>query len=726
MKAHSATDSREWAAEIAEKSEVPVERVEEILREQRIPDARVLTSRSKMRIDAVHFAGVKHLRDESGDHEESTTFEPFSFTHEFSQPVTAFATRGMNDAGKSSIINVVTWGLRGRSGLQNDVQSWIHQAAVQVTIGKERVVVLWSNLGGVPRGQVLVLASANVGWDAFDTEALAFYTGAMTDTVEVEEAGDDGISVVPQTTLDPELSRLMAADAIMVASFVDEASFESSMASVMMPRLGFETIEAWQRNSNASEDDDGNLIDHGWMLWSQALSITDPSVKVTLGETAVSALPLLQMYLGTTWGPSATASQARIGAIKSDLASLLRRKRNTDEKLREGIAEIERQIAVVEAEIASAPLLATLEEIDDALVEAARNAAAAAEVNLVVQESGAKLGHLLKVIERAEAEEAAIAEAAITQRFWHSLKPSCCPRCDATVDEARWKREQEGSCSLCDSPVEIFAGDGSDVKAVAVMLADSEEDPDELQEIRDRIAALRHTMSGADQEYDAALELKKAADLRVASGRADPRLAGVDPRLRRVLDLQLATLRGRLEERRNQTVDDLELGGQEETLVVLEAALKVAKKKRDEEQNEMLADVSARITTMGQALGIKQLESAKLQGNTHLPVVKGGAKSAFGTLTDGEKLRLKIALVIALLHVGTAAGVGRHPGVLLIDSLAREELNPNNAKTLLEELSKVAEENDLQIITSSAHGELVESALPPGATRLSNDDGLMW
>lgn len=54
----------------------------------------------------------------------------------------------------------------------------------------------------------------------------------------------------------------------------------------------------------------------------------------------------------------------------------------------------------------------------------------------------------------AEQDLAAVREAAVTKRFWHSLKPSCCPRCDAQVQQVQWERELEGACSRSNSPID--------------------------------------------------------------------------------------------------------------------------------------------------------------------------------------------------------------------------------------------------------------------------------
>ena len=89
-------------------------------------------------------------------------------------------------------------------------------------------------------------------------------------------------------------------------------------------------------------------------------------------------------------------------------------------------------------------------------------------------------------------------------------------------------------------------------------------------------------------------------------------------------------------------------------------------------------------------------------------------------------MRLKIALVIALLRVGTSAGVGRHPGLLLIDSLGREELNPDDLVTMLQELQQIALDAQLQIVATSAYGDILERALPENSLRLSGAGERLW
>jgi len=82
---------------------------------------------------------------------------------------------------------------------------------------------------------------------------------------------------------------------------------------------------------------------------------------------------------------------------------------------------------------------------------------------------------------------------------------------------------------------------------------------------------------------------------------------------------------------------------------------------------------------------------------------------------------MRIASVIALLRVGASRGVATHPGLLLIDSVAAEEVTEVPARTLIAEVRAVAEElPDLQVVLTTAQPELVDT-LP--ADHLITKDG---
>lgn len=739
----SPTDTHNWEDEIAAKAAVDVGRVNEVLSSGRIPGVRMLPAPRNLRVEAIHFAGVKNTSP--SDNDTVRVYTPYSFTHEFSPEITAFVSAGKNDAGKSSIINYLLWALRGQTDLQGDVRSWTHQVAALFTIDGQKILVAWAVRAGVPSGRILRLGTEQtINWVDVDLVALAAATTAAAAFREHEMLGDGDTSASgePGQAIANLVSSLQDAGAVSLGQFGDDNSFTAVVSDVMMTSLGFEAIEAWQRNPKGLDAEDGKVINHAWPLWSQALVITNPSIKSVLGETPLLATAILQTYLGASWGPATLATRTRKQEVEGQLAGL-RRRRSKDEQVRTvGVEALRAEESRIETELAAFPEESTAMSIDAVLIHALDTANALANSEQSVLNLAREYGRLEREHQDAEADELAIVEAGVTKRFWHSLKPSCCPRCDAAVSETRWKREQEGSCSICDSPIvePIYATqqspsadrtDGSEDgdRGILVVTADNDDDDDELDgvdEARARTASLARLVAMADQNHDKAVLERDLARSRHRDAIMAISANGGDPERRRDLERDLATIRGRLMEREGPTVTGDDFSDQEEQIRILGIAEKVATKRRDLEQQTLLDLVSGRVTVLGRHLGIDQLERATLKGNAHLPVVKGGKAENFGKLTEGERLRLKIAVAIGLLQVGSLAGVGRHPGLLIIDSLAREEVNPSNLETLLRELRDVAAEHGLQVITSSANGEIVRGVLTGAAIRHARDDGYMW
>lgn len=78
-----------------------------------------------------------------------------------------------------------------------------------------------------------------------------------------------------------------------------------------------------------------------------------------------------------------------------------------------------------------------------------------------------------------------------------------------------------------------------------------------------------------------------------------------------------------------------------------------------------------------------------------------------------------------MLRVGASRGVASHPGLLLIDSVAAEEVTAVPARALIAELHRITEElPDLQVILTTAQPDLVEGILPQDHIITSTDEHL--
>lgn len=677
---------------------------------------------------------------------------PFSFTHEFAPGLTAFGTRNVNDAGKTSLLEVVIWSLRGRCNLQGDVRQWINQASVEVTLAGDRILIGWTVTNGRPRGRVLLLNDTHrIDWPDVDKGALAHFR-ALADDRDSRRAEYQGSQTgirsdhetIGWTPLSHLLITLVTSGAVELAEFEGDTDFEAVMSALMLERLSFQRLPQWQRAPAAARVDntDGSLSEHGWAAWSQALVITNPAIKVPLGEELYVAARLLQVYLGTAWAAPAAVAAARKSQLENRLGVLRRRAADVSAARTNSLQALQVEARGLSAKLALMPepdAVAEAERLMTEIAEAAEEYAGAQEAYAA---AAAAYGATARLLESAEADEYALGQAAVTRRFWHSLQPSCCPRCDTAVDESQWRRESEGHCSLCGSDVDLTGEDKgaaglpeplSSQEADRLVRRGADVDLDELDDlsaVRLQVAQLRARVADEDGEMDVARAARDAGRIRLEAARQAGQAIDTEAaRTRRDVEIALARVEGQISERSQGGADGPDASILRETqqaLTVVTTAELLARRRRDSDQAQMLADVSAQVTDLGRRLGVAQLERATLRGNMHMPVVKGGQRHNFGNLTEGEVLRLKIALVIALLRVGTSAGVGRHPGLLLIDSLGREELNPDDLITMLQELQQIARDTPLQIVATSAYGDILERALPENSLRLSGAGERLW
>ncbi|PZE60345.1 MULTISPECIES: hypothetical protein [unclassified Curtobacterium] len=644
------------------------------------------------------------MKNRLASDEQTRELEPFSFTHTLTEPLTAFATRGRNDAGKSSVLEMILWAVRGVADVAVDVRAWTRHVLVALRVGEDDVLVAWTITGQEPAGLIITLPdSYDIDWAALDEQALK----------QMREDADGD----PQTEAwDDALNAVLAAGGVINARFSDAGTFQNAVSAFMSERLGFERLDVFRKNNNASDNADGGMVTHSWPLWSQALVIPKKTITTTLGSDPATAAFVMETYLGTTWGPAKAAAHARWMNLDAETASARRAFRRDDEQQRGASEALQQELNEAFAERAGLPELNAIDELDRASADLSSAASELADAEVRYADALALAARLRGEVAVAEADRVAIREAALTDKFWHALKPSCCPRCDAQVDAARWAREDDGQCSLCDSPLDLTAETATTV--VATVDDGSDDDStDEQHLVDDRVDRLVMSLTAADTDAESARSIRDELRGRVAELRTQITTHTVNPATVRALELRIATLQARIDERSKTVVRADDLARVDHMIAVLKATEKEAERLRGMERGDLLDAVSSHLVELGKRLGFRELEEATLKGNGHLPVVKGGERANFGDLTDGEKLRMKIAVVIALLRVGSRAGVGRHPGLLVIDSPASEEMDHDDVRQMMAELARIAEETGLQVIASSANAELMLDILKPAAVR---------
>jgi hypothetical protein len=729
----------EWATRVAQQAGIAdVDAVKDVLAEAGLTAGRPPTGQHSLKVEGVYFAGVKLVRPATageGDAQAASTERPtaesgpadaadlerlpFAFHYLFkaaNTPVTVFATDHKNDAGKSTILRVILWALRGTSHLQPDVRkAWLREAAVVLEVDNDRLLVQWRIHGGRPTGSIVALRpNAAIDWAALADDAL------LLAQAEIATLDDPSGDRWPANDATQHL--VDNGHASVLSSFESEDEFKAASQNQMLPRLGLDAIPVWASRAGGVDSEDARLTSHGWSALSAAVAILDPAEGAVLGEEKMTASLILGLFLGSTWGPTSTSARWQLRRAQSQLAGLRRRLEEDQVARAAGLEELQAALAQARLGLSgfgSVPDAATVAAANDT---ANRDSIAAIRAKAETRQLAADLGEAERAVTSAEEDIHALEEAEATKRFWHSLRPSCCPRCDAKIDEEMWRREREGQCSLCSNDFEEREEPTDDAVDVAIENAPDEDSADELVVLREQLDALKLRVVEVDLLHEAArAEERRLAALADESARVRDGYDVNAASERHVLELRVFGLEARVEERTRvnnlvgqdaATGDTVPLAPQETLVTVLNAAESVARGLRDTEQRELLTKVSEVITRLGKQFGIRNLQTATLQANANLPVIKGSERANFGDLTPGERLRLRVALVVGLLEVGESSQAGRHPRLLIIDDITGHEVADADAIAMAQALAGVP---DLQTICASTYGPELSAALAPGS-----------
>lgn len=541
-------------------------------------------------------------------------------------------------------------------------------------IGKTTVleVMLWA-LRGRTRG----LKPEVRAW--IDTVEMDFAVGTDRYQVAFTDEGD-----VPRGSLmivAPGPPRTLEA-------FEGEEPFEAVMGDLMMQRFGLQPIPH-VRHEGA--DGAPTPYVHAWNAYAASLFI-EGSHPAILGDVTVGALwwRMLQLFVGM---PYAGTHMALRNALALDQAGgrrevSLQPRRGHGEEIRRLEAELDRYRSALAA-LGDAAV--SRQEVDALMMENTTLARAVAALDGRIAE--AERAASAAMVERNEARAVLrrLEEGTAVRHVFAGLKPVCCPRCSAPFSKDRTDTEDTGRCSVCDRD---SLNDDSDAVTEA------------LAEARHRIEALTQYARAAREGVD---ELTaQRADLQQRRAEIERRIAAIEAQTallaqRRGYEEAILKLTGALEERRKLATEArTDSAGDRSTVLVAAAAVAEARMKAA--GAELFRDLEREVVAVARGFGFRGLEAIAIRGNGIMLTVSG-VQSGFSRQTAGQRLRLRVALVVAMIRLAERSGIGHHPGLLFIDSPGGEELSDDDLHAMLYELGQVVDETDrLQIFVASSRG----------------------
>ena len=638
-----------WLETVAEKVGMSPGEAEIALRRRGITADRPMRPARTLTVTSIAFKGEK------GGNAQGA----IDFSWDGLKPGIWAVTSEKNFAGKSSVLEIILWCLRGTpKDLQGDVRKWLSWVALDFTVDAQPYRLEFTVDAGVPTGTLVLIRP-----------------GGSTSPVD-RFSSDDG--------------------------------FTAAMSQFMMNTLDLDPIPAMQ-----GKDGDKTAVEHGWTALSGGLYFGGDH-KQLLGDVQMGGLParMLQMYIGLPW--ALTVMQAR--TVKKEVEQ--EQDQTTKAVARAAVeatkarTRLETDLAVAQKTLAGlSSTQATVEELERLAGEVARLSPIAVDQSVRHAAAEAELKALRGVADTDERALRDLRENIVAEQFFNGLEPVCCPRCEARVSGERIKRESvDLSCSLCAEHIAVDALEG-----VSETIEAGERRAEASRVAVDRAIAhersLRALAAGAVKAADEARKaLEKAA-------------TGTTFQQRREAELAVARLEGALKERKI----DGATPAPSPDLALVQTATKEAETAYEESRGDIMQRLSEEILALGQRLGVKMLEGVKLGSNATLGLTKGGESTSFSKVTAGERLRLRIATAVALLRVGKERGLGRHPGLLIIDSPGAEEVSDLDLAALLGELQAIAAETQgLQILVASANPSAIVGQLGAEWCRIAEKDDYLW
>lgn len=630
---------------IAAKAGCSREAVEQVLNDYGLNLKAVGRRHRSLRLDRLRVRGDKAGEIEPGSFDETFTFD---------LGVTVFSAGNLR--GKTSVLEIVTLVLRGEvRNLQADVLSWLAEISLDV------------HINGQPTGFRLSLEGSEI------TRGLIL-AGTVAELGESDDAPASGVT---------ELARVQAGE-----------EWAEQVGAFMMNQLGLDEMQVF--NKARSDGEAGTIKSHGWPAYYSVLYPPSGADRVLLGSTPGDFLPvrLMQVFLDMPEATRSMRAAALAKRLDSELKAEQRREKDASAVLANQLtAAADRRDAAARrlAEVNAEAPAESLQELGRLAGEAGARLARASQAS-----ADAAAGFAEARLARAADEKAlnTLWETTAASALFHGLDPQFCPRCETPISSQRRLQENESHhCAVCDT---------------AIHDDDAADRAERVQQATDALAATR----AAEKALDAA-----SSRAQTELGNAQRYLDAVNDRITQAQAVRQATARVEAEQEMAAATavvqalqamqpDDIEPSTAQK---VLAAADDVLHGEIAHVSAGLYAELSVATRDLAVTFGISELESIRIKGNGNMDVTKGGgATSGFSSQSPGERLRLRYALLIALLRTARSRGIAGHPGLLLLDSLKAEEVQDDHATTLLQGLvAAAAEEPGLQILVTTA-----DQALP--------------
>lgn len=497
-----------------------------------------------------------------------------------------------------------------------------------------------------------------------------------------------------------------------LATFKSDEEFESVMSDFFMRELSLDPVTVV---TSGEEFEAGKATTHQWPWLSGALYIgTDYSAL--LGDVIMGGLAtrIMQMFLGLPWVSTLCEAKAAQQKLSLEKNARARRKKFVLDGRSARKDSFTNVLEQKKAQLEALPSDDAIREmLQRALEERALQGREAHSIRERADSAQANLRVAQQYLLEDQNEHQAVIDGIAAGQVFRLLTPSCCPRCDRSITDDRKRKERDaGACSVCGEEISSENGDSEALEAAV-----------------SRLEASAKAVTAAKSDLQSVEAKRAEVDRRIAE--IDQRIANLELQLiqyskRQELRVEIKVLEARIEETTydpEPEPDDL-ISIQSQ---VFECAVSETDRRVKAVQEGLLDEVSKKILEYSKRFGMENYTKVVLRGNANLPIEKGGESTSFSKVTPGEKLRLKVATVLSLLSVAESRGLGRHPGLLLIDSPGAQEVAPGDLEQLISGLAEVTGElGHLQVFVGALASPAITHNISASRMRYAHGHDSLW
>jgi hypothetical protein len=625
--------------------------------------------------------------------------EAFDFQQSFLPGVNTIISDNLK--GKSSIFKAITFAITGRNSLKPDISEWIKLIYVKFSISNQ------------------------------------FYTSF------IDQSGSRIKAKLYRTTLSEVIDE-STPDAKVVFEASNKIELENSLEQFFYKQLGISSLKWTQK---ASRKDVNELYEAGtsWRTFFKTIYLESKDSD-SLSFGAQEGL-LFQILLGLSLTVPMNKLKIRKERLQFDLACQQSTSTITPTKKQpeNNKSELESELIKANKELLNAwggfdtsnsfdnlikrksELINEIQKLEDSklkvidlLSKKEKYIGDLYNKQVIYERDLDKIKHQINLDEKIVLK---IQEHIEIGSFFSNLEIKFCPSCNTQMENNN-SNEHDGSCQLCHHDMNNQSR-LEDVSRLEKILKQKNKDIIKFKEQKQALlSAFKKLDNNIKDEESKKKNLNISSnDKRIMIIRSE--VEEIDTKIEnerkrslyekdeiKVIENKIAVLEFKLQElNKSRPEDNFDETLPDNTKIIelLTDAILYLEELRQKNNLSILEQLKIFILESLHSLGLKSFTDIHINSQLKLTYIQGGQSLNFSDITEGEQLRVKISLYLALVKLNSEYQVGHHPRILIVDSPGKEEADDTYFEGLIEALKTIDKDLSakIQIIVGSADRRLV-------------------